>query len=195
MTDIVERLREGIFGSDETKTDTVIHAHMQVAADEIERLRKLLHMHGDDADHATLRTLLAERDALKVAIEKQRHTYHEAQWVCGETAATLSDAADEIERLRDQIYESIPKWQANELQREIERLRAECRRLAGEVSRAHRDALAWMERAAAARREGIEAAAARCDTREVGWGGICGYREQEAADCAAAIRALLEDGR
>lgn len=48
---------------------------------------------------------------------------------------------------------------------------------------------------AAARREGIEAAAARCDTREVGWGGICGYREQEAADCAAAIRALLEDGR
>ena len=50
-------------------------------------------------------------------------------------------------------------------------------------------------RVAAARREGIEAAAARCDTREVGWGGICGYREQEAADCAAAIRALLEDGR
>lgn len=50
-------------------------------------------------------------------------------------------------------------------------------------------------REAAARREGIEAAASRCDTREVGWGGICGYREQEAADCAAAIRALLEDGR
>ena len=50
-------------------------------------------------------------------------------------------------------------------------------------------------REAAARREGIEACAARCDTREVGWGGICGYREQEAADCAAAIRALLEDGR
>ena len=39
MTDIVERLREGVFGSDETKTDTVIHAHMQVAAAEIERLR------------------------------------------------------------------------------------------------------------------------------------------------------------
>ena len=32
---------------------------------------------------------------------------------------------------------------------EIERLRAECQRLAGEVSRAHKDALAWMERAAA----------------------------------------------
>ena len=47
--------------------------------------------------------------------------------------------------------------------------------------------------AAAAQREGIETAAARCDTREVGWGGICGYREQEAADCAAAIRALLDE--
>lgn len=29
----------------------------------------------------------------------------------------------ENERLRDQIYESIPKWQANELQREINQLR------------------------------------------------------------------------
>ena len=29
----------------------------------------------------------------------------------------------EVERLRDQIYESIPKWQANELQREINQLR------------------------------------------------------------------------
>ena len=43
MTDIVERLREGVFGSGETKTDTVIHAHMQVAADEIERLRAEVH--------------------------------------------------------------------------------------------------------------------------------------------------------
>lgn len=42
MSDIVERLREGVFGSDETKTDTVIHAHMQVAANEIERLREAL---------------------------------------------------------------------------------------------------------------------------------------------------------
>ena len=40
MTDIVERLREGVFGSDETKTDAVIHSHMRVAADEIEWLRK-----------------------------------------------------------------------------------------------------------------------------------------------------------
>lgn len=40
-----------------------------------------------------------------------------------ETADALKDARAEIERLRDQIYESIPKWQANELQREIERLR------------------------------------------------------------------------
>ena len=36
---------------------------------------------------------------------------------------------------------------------EIERLRAECQRLAAEVSRAHKDALRWMERAASARRE------------------------------------------
>jgi hypothetical protein len=39
MTDIVERLREGVFGGDETKTDAVIHSHMQAGADEIERLR------------------------------------------------------------------------------------------------------------------------------------------------------------
>lgn len=39
MTDIVTRLREGVFGTDETKTDAVIHSHMQAAADEIERLR------------------------------------------------------------------------------------------------------------------------------------------------------------
>lgn len=32
------------------------------------------------------------------------------------------EAAAEIQSLRDQIYESIPMWQANELQREIERL-------------------------------------------------------------------------
>lgn len=37
--DIVRRLREGVFGSDETKTDKVIHTHMQDAADEIEWLR------------------------------------------------------------------------------------------------------------------------------------------------------------
>ena len=39
------------------------------------------------------------------------------------------EAAAEIERLQDQIYESIPKWQANELQHEIERLRAERKEL------------------------------------------------------------------
>lgn len=42
MTDIVDRLREGVFGSDETKTDAVIHSHMQAAANEIERLREAL---------------------------------------------------------------------------------------------------------------------------------------------------------
>ena len=39
------------------------------------------------------------------------------------------EAAAEIQSLRDQIYESIPMWQANELQREIERLRAERKEL------------------------------------------------------------------
>jgi hypothetical protein len=34
-----------------------------------------------------------------------------------------------------------------------------------------------------------EACAEVCDMREVGWGGVCGFREQEAADCAAGIRA------
>ena len=39
--DIVKRLREGTFGSDETKTDCVLTAYMHQAADEIERLRAL----------------------------------------------------------------------------------------------------------------------------------------------------------
>ena len=33
-------------------------------------------------------------------VEQLRDLQSGAQWVCGETAATLSDAADEIERLR-----------------------------------------------------------------------------------------------
>jgi predicted DNA-binding protein (UPF0251 family) len=43
-------------------------------------------------------------------------------------------AADEIERLREQIYESIPKWQANKLQREIERLHAALRSIANNAA-------------------------------------------------------------
>ena len=81
MTDIVTRLREGVFGTNETKTDAVIHSHMQVAAAEIEWLR-------------------GERD-----------------------------------------------------------------RLAAEVARAHKDALAWMEKVSSARREGIEAAYNACERR------------------------------
>lgn len=42
MTDIVERLREGIFGSTVAKTDNVLHAYMQEAAAEITRLRAAL---------------------------------------------------------------------------------------------------------------------------------------------------------
>ena len=49
---------------------------------------------------------------------------------------------------------------------EIERLRAECQRLAGEVSRAHKDALTWMERAAAANAERDAARAEATRLRE-----------------------------
>jgi len=42
MTDIVERLREGIFGGAGAKTDGVLHAYMQEGADEITRLRAAL---------------------------------------------------------------------------------------------------------------------------------------------------------
>ena len=87
---------------------------------------------------------------------------------------------------------------------EIERLRAECQRLAAEVSRAHRDALAWMERAAAARREGIDAVG-ECNKdrnrlrealRSIANNTGC----VEACPCWAKLRrkaerALLEDGR
>lgn len=58
-------------------------------------------------------------------VEQLRLLQSGAAWQCEETSITLEDAADEIERLR-----------------------VECERLAAEVSRAHRDALAWMERAA-----------------------------------------------
>jgi hypothetical protein len=115
MNDIVERLREGVFGTDETKTDAVIHSHMQAAADEIERLR------------------------------------------------------------------------------------AECQRLAGEVSRAHKDALGWMQKAAAARREGIEGAAKVSADAKRQWL-MQSQRQphqlpaaQAAAAIEAEIRALLED--
>ena len=46
---------------------------------------------------------------------RQKRKCHE----CPELSALRLDN----ERLRDQIYESIPKWQANELQREINQLR------------------------------------------------------------------------
>ena len=71
---------------------------------------------------------------------------------------------------------------------EIERLRAECQRLAGEVSRAHKDALTWMERATAARREGIEAAAQWVEY-------LIAEDSTPHAQFPATIRALLEGGR
>ena len=66
---------------------------------------------------------------------------------------------DIVERLRHhaRVGDGWTRPDAAEAADEIERLRAECQRLAGEVSRAHKDALAWMERAAAVNAE-IEAA-------------------------------------
>ena len=60
---------------------------------------------------------------------------------------------DIVERLRHhaRVGDGWTRPDAAEAADEIERLRAECQRLAGEVSRAHKDALTWMERAAAAR--------------------------------------------
>ena len=39
MTDIVDRLKEGVFGSDEAKTDDVLHCYMKMGASEIRSLR------------------------------------------------------------------------------------------------------------------------------------------------------------
>jgi hypothetical protein len=76
--DIVKRLREGTFGSDETKTDCVINAHMHRAADEIERLRAdLAAERGFRAETERqlqdafnkMGALLEDRDKLREALE------------------------------------------------------------------------------------------------------------------------------
>jgi chromosome segregation ATPase len=65
-------------------------------------------------------------------VEQLRDLQSGAQWVCGETAATLSDAADEIERLRaerDEARRNARAWQSAAhtagQYREQERSRAE----------------------------------------------------------------------
>ena len=40
MTDIVKRLRKGVFGTDVCKTDSIINTYMIEADDEIEKLRE-----------------------------------------------------------------------------------------------------------------------------------------------------------
>lgn len=79
---------------------------------------------------------------------------------------------------------------------DVEWLRAERDRLAAEVSRAHKDALAWMEKAAAARREGIEAAMVACgavftDTEGVWANGFT----RGVVEAQASIRALLTENK
>jgi hypothetical protein len=62
MTDIVKRLRD--MARSKHRDLTV----PEEAAYEIERLRKLVVMHGDDADATTLRALRAERDRLRAGL-------------------------------------------------------------------------------------------------------------------------------
>ena len=107
MSDIVERLREGVFGTDETKTDAVIHSHMQAAADEIERLRA-------ERDEA-----IDQRNAADfvLALSIEQSTRHSVE----------RDAARvEIERLNEAIISERHGWQA-----EVERLRREVMRVGG----------------------------------------------------------------
>ena len=76
-TDIVERLREGVFGGDETKTDVVIHSHMQAGADEIERLREALTKIATSSNQLPGRMFVAfAREVLTQAALKE--TGHEA---------------------------------------------------------------------------------------------------------------------
>lgn len=67
MTDIVERLREGVWGR-ARRADAVIQAVMQEGADEIERLRTALHRISlASQDSGTTKESLGKeaRDALK----------------------------------------------------------------------------------------------------------------------------------
>ena len=43
-------------------------------------------------------------------VEELRLLQSGAQWACGQTAATLGDAADEIERLREALREIVEAW-------------------------------------------------------------------------------------
>jgi len=51
MSDIVKRLREGVFGSDTTKTDAFLHSLTHAAADEIEKLREALRVAMDAVEY------------------------------------------------------------------------------------------------------------------------------------------------
>jgi len=67
---LVERLREGVFGSNEAKTDTVLHALMIQAANEIESLRQQLASRDAEvallkADNEYLYIAAIERDQLR----------------------------------------------------------------------------------------------------------------------------------
>jgi len=87
MNDIVERLREGVFGTDEAKTDDVLHAYMHRAADEIERLRKLLVIAENNEARACARlaeaeTLLREAGgAVVAAILADEDTASQKPWI------------------------------------------------------------------------------------------------------------------
>lgn len=130
-------------------------SEVDTSAEAVERMAKLIAMHGDDQDTAALSALLVERDAARAAAVR-------ADIVC------------------DQQHD------------EIERLRAECQRLAGEVSRAHKDALGWMERAAAVNAEikRLRAEVARCEASLLAWIEAVGECNKDRNRLRAALLAL-----
>ena len=217
MTDIVERLREGVFGTDETKTDAVIHSHMQAAADEIERLRAECQRLADEVSRAHKDALTwMERAAAgpDVVARLRNPSTGSPRW-----ATTMEDAAAAIEARDAEIARQAAEIASLRLTlggrtfsatapepigcpapgmcvqvAEIARLRAECQRLADEVSRAHKDALTWMERAAAADAD-IERLRASLLALTIHEEATARREGLEPCYEAQEARALLEDGR
>lgn len=105
--------------------------------------------------------------------------------------AEIEQLQHEIERLREQIYESIPRWKANELQREIERLQADLLKAEMQTEIAGLENI--MRAVAAARREGIEEALRVC--RAAAMSKIHGSTYHQVVTMLEDdIRALLREG-
>jgi hypothetical protein len=86
MSDIVERLREGVWGR-ARRADAVIQANMQDGADEIERLR------------AKRDRIQAERDRLLTAL---------LTWLCADDAGDEQERINAITQARRAVGERQP---------------------------------------------------------------------------------------